>query len=479
MRTKFKNLFRKIVKKIVYFGIQPELEQKQQKIVDLEREIFEIKKENREIQSKVKQELENLKHQNEEYANSIQYFGDLMAEKSYLIDCTRKTLDKQEISIEKIAIKLNALTTENVSLEKRVIQIVPVLKYGDAIGNYALNAKKIFEDSGYKSEIYAYEIDKRITDESIHLIEDLPILGTNDILMLHMAADSHFAHLFDAYQCKKILIYHNITPPAFFEGVNEFAEVSTANGLQIVKELAGKIDGCIVDSEFNKNDLKSMGYKCPIEVVAIPISFTDYDRNPDEELIKKLKNGKGHKIIFVGRIAPNKKLEDVIHCFSTYQKNYEAEAELYLVGNYEEQDLYFQKLRQIILLEEVKNVTFTGHVTFAEILSYYHTADLFLCMSEHEGFCVPLMEAMYFEVPIIAYRATAIPETLQNGGILCDSKEPQFIAAKMKHILNDVQQQQEMKERQRKIVNIYKEKMESGKLVECIQKMLEEKKDEY
>lgn len=127
-------------------------------------------------------------------------------------------------------------------------------------------------------------------------------------------------------------------------------------------------------------------------------------------------------------MAPNKKFEDLIKSFACYQKIYGEHARLILVGSYSEEDKYYQKLKRIENELNVKNVIFTGHIPFADILAYYKVADVFLCLSEHEGFCVPLVEAMYFNVPIIAYASSAIPDTLGESGLLLDSKEPEMVA---------------------------------------------------
>ena len=161
-------------------------------------------------------------------------------------------------------------------------------------------------------------------------------------------------------------------------------------------------------------------------------------------------------IVFTGRIAPNKKQEDVIKAFYCYKKYYDSSARLFLVGSYKEDDEYYQKLKEYVWRLGVKDVYFTGHIKFNQILAYYKIADVFLCMSEHEGFCVPLVEAMFFDVPIIAYNSTAIPSTLGGSGILLDDKNP-IIAAKMIDILvNDAELRQKVLKNQRERLEDFK-----------------------
>ena len=155
-------------------------------------------------------------------------------------------------------------------------------------------------------------------------------------------------------------------------------------------------------------------------------------------------------IVFVGRIVPNKKFEDVIACFAAYKKKYDPAARLFLVGNYQETDAYYQHLQEYIKECGVENVIFPGHIAFRTILAYYKIADLFLCMSEHEGFCVPLVEAMFFETPIVAYASTAIPGTLGGSGVLVESKEPERVAEKIHQVIEDEQYKNEIVKEQKK-----------------------------
>jgi glycosyltransferase involved in cell wall biosynthesis len=141
--------------------------------------------------------------------------------------------------------------------------------------------------------------------------------------------------------------------------------------------------------------------------------------------------------VFVGRISPNKKQEDLLAIFSIYQKYYDHEARLFLVGSYDINDSYYQRLITYLNMLGVRNAYFTGHVKFQEVLAYYKIADIFVCMSEHEGFCVPLIEAMLFNIPIIAYDAGAIKETLGDGGILVRNKNYIEIAGLIDYLKNN------------------------------------------
>lgn len=181
----------------------------------------------------------------------------------------------------------------------------------------------------------------------------------------------------------------------------------------------------------------------------IVVPFDDYRKKPSQDIIEKYKDDR-HNIVFTGRVAPNKCHQDIIAAFACYKKYYDSKARLFLVGSYKEKDTYYRKLKKYVDLLGVEDVVFTGHIKFEEILAYYHIADVFLCMSEHEGFCVPLIEAMYFGVPIIAYNCTAVPMTLGDGGILVNKKNPIETAALINRIISDPMLRDLMKENQQK-----------------------------
>lgn len=317
----------------------------------------------------------------------------------------------------------------------RILQVLPVLAFGDAIGNDTITLKDTLKDAGYKTEIYAEVIDSRLPKATAIQIEKLKV-DKEDIILYHLSTGSRLNYEILKYECKKVLIYHNITPPDFFSGYNEEAKQNCIDGLAAVEYLADKVDYCLADSEFNKQELIALGYTCKIDVLPILITFDDFKKVPNKEVLDKYK-GNTKNIIFTGRIAPNKKHEDLIAAFYYYQKYYEENARLFLVGSYGGMEKYYEKLGRYAEQLDVKNVIFTGHIKFDEILAYYKLADLLLCMSEHEGFCVPLVEAMYFNVPVVAFESTAIGDTLGGSGILLKEKEPEVTAGVMNRVLTD------------------------------------------
>ena len=179
-----------------------------------------------------------------------------------------------------------------------------------------------------------------------------------------------------------------------------------------------------------------MGYTCPIDVLPILIPFDDYAKTPSQQVIDRYSDGYTN-LIFKGRIAPNKRQEDVIRAFYDYKKFYNPKSRLILVGGHNGMERYYHRLKSYINALELEDVVFPGHIKFDEILAYYKIADVFLCQSEHEGFCVPLVEAMYFDVPVVAYDSSAIAGTLGGGGFLLKDKNPVETAGVINRVVTD------------------------------------------
>ena len=236
--------------------------------------------------------------------------------------------------------------------------------------------------------------------------------------------------------CRKVMVYHNITPPQFFEEYSVKAAQLCQNGLEGASYLADKVDYCLAVSEYNKQDLIRMGYTCPIDVLPILIPFDDYAKTPSQQVIDRYSDGYTN-LIFTGRIAPNKRQEDVIRAFYDYKKFYNPKSRLILVGGHNGMERYYHRLKSYINALELEDVVFPGHIKFDEILAYYKIADVFLCQSEHEGFCVPLVEAMYFDVPVVAYDSSAIAGTLGGGGFLLKDKNPVETAGVINRVVTD------------------------------------------
>lgn len=353
-----------------------------------------------------------------------------------------------------------------------IAQMLPSIAYGDAVSNDTLALKNVIKELEYNTNIYAENIDPRLSG-TVLPIKKMPLLNKNDIILYHLSTGTKLNYTLQNYNCRKVIIYHNITPPGFFINYNKINYNLANDGLDGAKFLSDKVDYCLADSEFNKQCLQKMNFKCKIDVLPILIPFNDYNKKPNKGIINKFNDGKIN-IVFTGRITPNKKQEDIIQAFYFYKKNINRSARLFLVGSYSGMERYYEQLKTYVNALELKDVYFTGHIKFDEILAYYKIADLFLCMSEHEGFCVPLVEAMYFNVPVIAYDSTAISDTLGESGMLVKEKEPIFTAELINKVLTDKKLREDIISNQKKRLKDFDYDIIKDQFKKYIQTFIEE-----
>lgn len=357
----------------------------------------------------------------------------------------------------------------------RVIQMLPILAYGDAVGNDTLTLGETLKANGYDTKIYAQHIDKRIQSSLTDLIENYEC-KPDDVIIYHLSTGNDLNYKLSEYNCRKIIRYHNVTPPEFFEGYDAFMSDVCASGLRATKYLGKKVDHCFSVSEFNKQELIKMGYTCDMDIIPILIAFDDYKKTPNPKVIKKYADDDYVNIVFTGRVAPNKKHEDLIAAFAYYKKYINWKSRLILVGNELGTPGYYPKLSKYIAKLGVKDVVFTGHVRFDEILAYYKIADVFLCLSEHEGFCVPLVEAMFFDVPIVTYDSCAIGETLGGSGIMLPNKSPEVVAEAMHMVISNPDFKQRIIEGQRERLKDFEHDKIKAKFLDAVQRFVEGEK---
>ena len=355
----------------------------------------------------------------------------------------------------------------------RIIQVLTTIAFGDAVSNDVLAIRDILSQKGFETGIYAEHIDTRLPDGTARVVGELPRLDAKDIMIYHASTGTQLNFDLPKLPGRKMMIYHNITPAEFFEGYSPDAVRLTTFGYEGMRYLSDKVSCCVADSDYNRQDLRKLGYTCPIEVCPIIIPFEDYDREPDRKIIDQYASDGWTNLLFVGRIAPNKKQEDIIRAFYCYQRDYNPRSRLFLVGNSGGMEKYESRLTDYVNRLGLKDkVIFPGHIGFDAILAYYRLADVFVCMSEHEGFCVPIVEAMHFGIPIVAYSSAAIPETLGKGGLLLDDKDPYLAAAAIDRLVRDRTLRDYISDRQREKLEEYRYETVRKRLVDCLDKLL-------
>ncbi len=305
-------------------------------------------------------------------------------------------------------------------------QFVPDFSYGDAIGNDALGIQRILKGWGFESKIFSKVIHPMYRNKAEFYLYYRYRHHPDNLLIFHYSTGTELIDFVREFREKKILIYHNITPAHFFEGINQKVSRRCREGRAILKGMTEMFDLALGDSTFNRQELDQMGFR-RTGVLPIIVDVSLYARS-----LKKIPRFPALKrsfplLLHVGRIAPNKKIEDILKVFY-FCKKAAPHLRLALVGSHYDTETYVRALETLIRHLKLKDVWLPGHLSTATLAELYTRASAYLCMSEHEGFCVPLVEAMAFEVPIVAHAAAAVPETLGNAGLLFAEKDYPVIA---------------------------------------------------
>jgi len=318
-------------------------------------------------------------------------------------------------------------------MKKSVHQFVSSFSPRDAVGNIVLSIRDILREAGYYSNIYAETIHPEMKNEAIcHTKYSKE--NSNDILIYHHSFASYLIDYLLPLQQRIVLIYHNITPSHFFKGVDENIVAGSEHGRKQLTLLKEKVNVALCFSKYSEEELKQKGFSNTVVIPAI-INLEKHDYKKNISLINKFQFSTN--IISVGRIAPHKKIEDILKVFAYYSQCINEKSNLFIIGKYDKSDPYYQWLQDVINTLNLKNINFLDDVPDEDLMSYYELADISIILSEHEGFCIPLVESMTKKVPILAYGAGAIPETLGDAGILLQEKNYEEIAEMIHLIVND------------------------------------------
>jgi len=314
-------------------------------------------------------------------------------------------------------------------------QVLATLGYGDAIGNEVLGIQRVLRGAGYESEIFVQTADHRLKDLTVDY-RDLPDASHPDnILFHHFSIGSRASRVAYALPDRMALVYHNITPPEYFVDVHKQLVKLCYLGRRELHFYKDRCDLALGDSEYNRQELETIGF--PVTGVLPVVPDFSHLAGPANYMQAAQYDDGWVNVLFVGRVIPNKRFEDVIRSFHAYQQWFNPRSRLLLVGSHGGFEKYLSMLQRFIADIGAQDVHFLGHVANEELTAYYEIADVFLCASEHEGYCVPLVESFHMGVPVLAYAATAIPATMDGAGVLYTDKHPMHVAALIDAVTSD------------------------------------------
>ena len=354
----------------------------------------------------------------------------------------------------------------------RVDQLVPAFHQGDAIGDTAFFMKKFLLSQGFQSEIYCLDCDPELKTESKTFAE-FPPPGPKDVTILHFALPSPLGPALQKMASKKVIIYHNITPAEFFQEYSSEMACISRLGREELLSLVPHVDLALADSEYNRQELLAAGFR-NTEVFPLFVDFNKYNK-PINRFVHDLFRDDRLNILFVGRIVPNKRIDELIKVVFAYKKYISPLVRLIVVGKTASLPKYYEALVRLADEFYLKpdEICFTGHIPDEEMYALYQASDVFLSLSEHEGFGLPFLESMVFNLPIIAYNCTAVPNTLGDGGILINRKRVDFVTELIRVVNEDSKLREKVISAQSQQLGIFKRKKLDDFLLKNLKTLVE------
>lgn len=314
----------------------------------------------------------------------------------------------------------------------------------DAVSNQAQAWRRLLAGWGMQGEIYADAIDPRA--KGVRPLADLEA-RPDDLIVLRYSAYAPRLRPLLELPCRKLLVYHNVTPPRYFWNHHPGVAVACALGRDQLPRYARAVDVAAADSAFNERELVAAG---AAETRVVPILF---DPGRLGERVGERENGRrppgdGPLILVVGRLVPNKRHDLAIAAFAAYQRDHASDARLVLAGE-PLSPSYRALVERLARDSGARSVTVTGGLPQPELNALYASADVLLSTSEHEGFCIPLLEAFHFGLPVVARPAGAMPEVGGGAVLWADDDEPGMLPELIDLAVKDVDLREELARRGR------------------------------
>ncbi len=321
----------------------------------------------------------------------------------------------------------------------RIDQLLPTLSSRDAIGEHVLHVQRALRATGYRSDVYFGDAspDRLDAGRPVSRIGDQAVQGR--VLLYHLSIGSPVSRTFRDRPERKFVYYHNITPAHFFAPWLPDLAAQVAAGRSQLQELASVTEFALASSAFNERELVDAGY--PVTATApLLMDVERFTGSPDPVVAARLaaaRAGGGTDLLFVGKVSPHKGQADLVRALSAYRAGFDPSARLHLVGGSVggEYQQAVQALAAELGMDDA--VEFTGSVTHEELIAYYQGCDVFVCLSGHEGLCVPLVEAMFHRLPIVAWDRAGVPETVQGAGVVLSDKDPVLVATAVDRVVRD------------------------------------------
>ncbi|MBN1269120.1 MAG: glycosyltransferase [Kiritimatiellae bacterium] len=344
----------------------------------------------------------------------------------------------------------------------RMIQLLAGFADGDAISSESRALHDQFRTMGLDSLLFA--ADGHITPALASVCRPLSEYREQegDIVLHHFGIDSPASEVFLRAKGRKILKYHNITPAHFFRGYDDGLVARLDRARAQLREVGLRADAVWADSAFNAAELHELSVD---HAKVLPLVFApgDFDAAPDPRILGMF-DVPMTNFFFVGRIAPNKCIEDLILAFAWYRKTIDRYSRLIVAGSKRSCPRYYAMLRMLAAELQLENVFLEGFASREGLAAYHRVAHVFVCASRHEGYCLPLVEAMWHGVPVIARDVGGVPESTGSAGVLYDDASPGELAGLMHAVATDAALRQRILEAQARRVEEVKRRSTGAEL---------------
>jgi glycosyltransferase involved in cell wall biosynthesis len=308
---------------------------------------------------------------------------------------------------------------------KLVHQVVATATPGDAVTDQAFAWRAVLRGWGHQSEIIAEHVQEGLGTHVLRVDDARERLLDAHVLVIHYAVWSRAVELALDAPGEVVLCYHNVTPAELLREYSPSLAHLCEQARAALPALGERCAAVVADSSFNAQELRDYG----LDAEVVPLLLNLPSEPPDATAARE------PVVLFVGRVAPNKRLEDAVRGFALYQQRYAAEASFVIVGSAVEFERYQAKLEE--LAEHLgAPVRFTGRVSHDERDRWYRRASAYISTSVHEGFCAPVLEAVANGVPVVARAEAAVPETLGDAGLFVDDGDPETIAERLNEAIS-------------------------------------------
>lgn len=353
--------------------------------------------------------------------------GDLYRKKHYTWEKVIKKYESVFFSDQKKIFGANKLS-------KVIYQVLPNLAYGDAVSNEAIYLHELFLKNNFESIILVRKdhIDNLVSNYCKHIEQHK--IKEHSIVIYHYSIGSELNDLVMKTPAKRIIRYHSITPHEFFMDKDLKFSKLLRDGMECLWDFPEFFDISVATSKYTKSELETCGFK-NTKTISLPICPSKFKaplkKNKEDTL------GNNINFLFIGRFAPNKGHKELIYLFHGIKNSF-PNSSLILIGSYNPNDKYYKEIKSIInKLDLEQSIIIPNHVSNEELQAYYSISDFYLSCSMHEGFGVPILEAMWFDIPVICYNTSSLRDTLNGSGIIIEYNNKELFDEKLKEIILD------------------------------------------